>query len=115
MRKLFFLGLAASLAFAQPPPDTLRTRIHAPKTLKQKFLEENPGAVEEKRTEHSVHFRRVDGARLALISQNLNWTDPETGQIVPIEPALWTLDNGWRLEGGPVKARIVRGGGDLDV
>ncbi len=83
MRKLFFLSLAAGLTFAQLPRDTLRTRIHAP----------TPS----------------NGARVALISQLLNWSDPETGQLVPVEPAHWTLDNGWRLEGGPVKTRIVRG------
>jgi len=47
---------------------------------------------------------------VALISQRLHWRDPESGQLRAVEPALWTLDNGWRLEGGPVKTRIVRSG-----
>ena len=116
MRKLFFLSLAAGLASAQLPQDTLRNKVYAPKTVKQKFPEDNPSVVEERRTEHSVHFRRADGVHIALLSQHLHWTDPETGQTLPVEPALWTLDNGWRLEGGPVKTRIVRGGGaDLQL
>lgn len=109
------IALAATVAFAQLPQDTLRTRAYAPNTVRQKFLAENPAVVEDGRTEHSVHYR-VAGGRVALISQFLYWSDPETGRMVPTEPALWTLDNGWRLEGGPVKARIVAGGGDgLDV
>ena len=58
----------------------LRTQLHAPTTVKQKFLADNPDAVEERRTEHSVHFRKPDGTRVALISQYLHWRDPETGQ-----------------------------------
>jgi hypothetical protein len=110
MRNLLLLTLSAGATFAQLPQDTLRTQLYAPTTVKQKFLAETPGAVEERRTEHSVHFRKPDGTRVALISQYLHWRDPETGQMLAVEPALWTLDNGWRLEGGPVKARIVRSG-----
>jgi len=110
MRKLLLLTLSAGATFAQLPQDALRSQLYAPKTVKQKFLAETPGAVEERRTEHSVHFRKPDGTRVALVSQYLHWRDPETGQMRAVEPALWTLDNGWRLEGGPVKARIVRSG-----
>jgi len=78
----------------ESPSIPFHSRLHAPRTVKQKFLAENPNAVEERRTEHSVHFRRPDATRVAVISQHLHWRDPETGQMWAVEPVLWTLDNG---------------------
>lgn len=72
-RKLLVVAVFAGATWAQVPEDALRSRLHAPATVKQKFLAENPSAVEERRTEHSVHFRMADGTRLALISQDLHW------------------------------------------
>ncbi len=89
MRKLLLLAVSAGATFGQVPQDALRTQLHAPRTVKQKFLAENPNAVEERRTEHSVHWRMPDGRRVALISQHLHWRDPETGQMRAVEPVLY--------------------------
>ncbi len=68
MRLLLLLTLTtAGFTFAQPPQDTLRTKAYAPKSVRQKFLEEHPALVELRRTEHSVHFRKTVSLAVDLV------------------------------------------------
>ncbi|MEK7404183.1 MAG: hypothetical protein AAB225_03670 [Acidobacteriota bacterium] len=62
MRRLLFLSVTAGPTYAQLPEDTLRNKSYAPKAVTRKFLEENPGLVEQSRSEDSVHLQKPDGA-----------------------------------------------------
>jgi len=54
MLKLLLLALSAGVILAQLPQDTLRNQLHTPTTIQQRFLADNPGAAEDRRTENAV-------------------------------------------------------------